>query len=66
MAMADRMERAGKPELAEELRSCLAYVREAWRGSDADDTLYADLRTIADIAGRAAQIVGRYLDVLEP
>lgn len=56
MAMADRIERAGRPELANELRSCMAWVREAWRGSDLDDTLFEDLRRVLQRERRALEL----------
>lgn len=63
MAMADRIERAGKSDEADELRAHMAYLRETMRGVDMAGTLVEDLTTIADHAEGARRIVADHLDL---
>lgn len=57
-----RMRTAGATETADELDSCAAYVREAWRGSDVREDLAEDLQTVADNAARMVEIVLAWQD----
>lgn len=65
MAMADRIERAGKGDQADDLRGMAAYIRETVRGAHVTESLPEDLQTLAETAAAATHIIAAHLDLLE-